>query len=107
MHNEHPSSAARGTIVLCNDAGRALRKKLTAVRSANVIDCCGEFRAGDRVNVTFRGIDGGQFAVAVGTTGVDAATLREHISRSLQRDNSARDDAIVIAEQDLTLLWPH
>lgn len=105
MPNEHPASAARGTIVLRNEAGRALRKNSAAVSAASVIDCCGEFRAGDTVNVTFRAVDGGQFAIAMATAGVDAATLREHISRAFQTDKPGSGDAIVIAEQDLKLLW--
>ncbi|TLY49463.1 MAG: hypothetical protein E6K53_13615 [Gammaproteobacteria bacterium] len=108
MANETSLSVACGTIVLRNDIGRALRKKLAAVRCVSVIDCCGEFRAGDTVNVTFRGIDGGQFAIAMAIAGIDAAALRERISlKPAQPSGDGCDDAIVIAEQDLKLLWPH
>jgi glutamate 5-kinase len=99
----------RGTIVIHNDAGRALRKKRAAVLAEYVLDCSGSFRAGDRVCVTFRGLDGGQYAIATGIALCDDATLRQVKGRSADASNNPveRDDPIVvIREQDLELLWP-
>jgi glutamate 5-kinase len=39
----------RGTIVITGDAGLALRKRRAALLIADVIDCVGDFRIGDKV----------------------------------------------------------
>lgn len=103
----------RGTIVINNQAGRALRKKCGAVLVGHVLDCTGSFHAGDRVYVSFRGKDGGQYAVAKGIVRCDEAVLlqvkrRPASARSdpVEPDPVERDAVVVIREQDLELLWP-
>jgi glutamate 5-kinase len=105
MPHESTASSPRGTIVLSNRVGRALRKQAAAVWDSAVIDCCGEFQAGDLVNVTFRGADGGQFAIAIGLAEIDAAALRARLSMRSGTDASP-DNVALIAEKNLTLLWP-
>jgi len=98
----------RGTIVINNEAGRALRKKRVAVLAAQVLDCVGDFRTGDRVCVAFRGKDGGQYAVATGIVRCDEAMLRRTKGKSADaHGNPAENDGfdVVIREQDLELLW--
>jgi glutamate 5-kinase len=99
----------RGTIVIHANAGHALRHRCVAVSMADVLDCMGDFRAGDRVHVVVRGSDGGQGVIATGIVRCDAAALKQARSgpvgaRNLVIDGDDRD--IVIAEQDLKLLWP-
>jgi glutamate 5-kinase len=109
----------RGTIVIINKAGRALRKKCAAVLAENVLDCSGRFSAGDRVHVTFRGRDGGQYAIATGIVRCDDTMLRllmvqpadarsnpGECADRIERDPIERDLVVVIREQDLVLLWP-
>ena len=86
----------KGTVVLRNDAGRSLRKKCAAVMAADVLDCSGEFVAGDQIYVSFRARDGGQYVVATGIAKCDATALKE----------AAAEPGVVIAEQELELLWP-
>ena len=64
--------------------------------AADVLDCSGDFVAGDRIYVSFRARDGGQYVVATGITQRDAATLKDE----------AAEPGVVIAEQELELLWP-
>jgi len=106
MSSESVQPTARGTIVLCNSAGRALRKKPAAVNTCYVIDCSGEFCAGDTVNVTFRGADGGQYAIATAIADIDAAALRRQISRGSRVEMTKSDQVLAIAEKNLKLLWP-
>ncbi|HEV2607778.1 MAG TPA: PUA domain-containing protein [Xanthomonadaceae bacterium] len=99
----------RGTIVIKNEAGRALRRKCVAVLAACVLDSAGSFRAGDRVYVSFRGKDGGQYVIAKGIVRCDHAVLQQIKGRSADmRSDPAEDDEsdVVIREQDLELLWP-
>ena len=99
----------RGTIVIDNAAGRALRKKRVAVLVAHVLDCAGGFRSGDRVCVSFRGRDGGQYAVAMGIVCCDEAVLLERKARPADATRNAVEgdgSDVVIREQDLELLWP-
>ena len=100
----------RGTIVLDNAPGRALRKVRAAVHAADVIYCAGGFHAGDPVYVTFRGADGGQYLVATGIVRCDAADLQYEAgepSRAVSgTPDERRDDDIVIREADVELLWP-
>jgi glutamate 5-kinase len=86
----------KGTVVLRNEAGRSLRKKCVAVMAADVLDCSGDFVAGDRIYVSFRARDGGQYVVATGIARRDAAAFKE----------AAVEPGEVIAEQELELLWP-
>ena len=99
----------RGIIIINNKAGRALRKKCAAVLAENVLDCSGRFSAGDRVHVTFRGRDGGQYAIATGLVRCDDTMLRQLMGQPADASNNPvrRDDpVIVIQEQDVKLLWP-
>ena len=84
----------RGTIVLNNAAGRALRHKLADVKARDVLDCAGSFNAGDRVYVTFRAIDGGQYVVATCI-----------ICCASERVCGAASAIVIVREQDLQLLW--
>ena len=87
----------RGTIVLDNATGRALRKTPAVVRAANVLDCAGGFDAGDTVYIAFRSVDGGQFVIATGLVGCDERTLR--------RQMQTRAADAVVQAQDVRLLW--
>jgi len=87
----------RGTIVLDNDAGRALRRKTAAVHARNVLDCAGGFRSGDGVYITFRAVDGGQSVIATAVACCDASDL-------MQKPDAL--DVLVVREQDVRLLWP-
>jgi glutamate 5-kinase len=99
----------RGTIVIDNDAGRALRRKPAAVRASDVLYCMGDFCAGDAVYIAFRTEDGSQYVVATGIAGCNEGALRQaadlvhaaHVA-SAERDNVE----IVVREQDVRLLWP-
>jgi glutamate 5-kinase len=99
----------KGTITINNQAGRALRKKCSALLVEHVLDCAGSLRVGDRVYVTFRGKDGGQYVIATGIVGCNEEVLRQLRGRwthagSVPGEN--HDSTVVIREQDLTLLWP-
>jgi glutamate 5-kinase len=99
----------RGTIVIHADAGRALRKKRVALLTTHVLNCAGDFRAGDKVYVVVRGEDGGQGVVATGIIRCDAAVLQQGKGRSIdQRDIpiESNEPVVLIPEQDLELLWP-
>lgn len=101
-----------GTIVVANDTGRALRRKCSDVRLADVLDCAGGFRAGDTIYVTFRGVDGGQYVIATGIVRCDEGTLRHMLARAREhlplddRSNTSFDIHVVILERDVKLLWP-
>lgn len=97
-------NAMRGTIVLDNAPGRALRKARSAVRAADVLYCAGGFRDGDPVYVTFRGDDGGQQVVATAIVRCDAAELRRRIEKRAQSGDSV-EDQVVCDEQDVELIW--
>ena len=99
------NSVPRGTIVLCNRSGRALRKGCAAITASELVDCCGEFGVGDTVNVTFRGADGGQFAIATAIVAIDAAALRSRIA-AISARSAPLDDITVATEHNLKLLWP-
>ena len=100
----------RGPIVIDTAAGRALRKQHAAVRANEVLYCAGDFRAGDRVYVAFRAVDGGQYVVATGIIAFDEATLQQMIgppTAAAVRDQHAQPDAsLVIRAEDVELLWP-
>lgn len=99
----------RGIIIINNEAGRALRKQRLSLLAGNVLDCSGSFHAGDRIYVTFRGNDGGQYVIAKGIVRYDETALRQIIDRpvvELEKANANDDSAIVIQEQDIELLWP-
>jgi glutamate 5-kinase len=99
----------RGTIVIGNNAGRALRKAPRVVYAADVLDCAGGFCTADPVYIAFRTLDGSQYVVATGVVRCDEAALRQAIaSGSSAHDASARtgDADIVVQEQDVQLLWP-
>ena len=89
------ANAARGVVVVDSATGRALRAKPGAIRAEAVLDCSGDFRAGEPVYVTMRGRDGGQNALAVGTAGIDASALHGEPPHDLE---------VVVAE-GLRLLW--
>jgi glutamate 5-kinase len=99
----------RGTIVLDNDAGRALRKKPAPVRAADVLYCAGGFRAGNTVYIAFRTSDGSQYVVATGIARCDEAVLRQMVSSgrpALVAAGEQGEVTIVVPEQDVQLLWP-
>lgn len=85
-----------GWIVLNNSAGRALRRGVADVAARDVLDCCGDFNAGDTVYITFRGTDGGQYAVATGTVGFGENALKQMVPSA----------SVVVRAQDARLLWP-
>ena len=84
----------RGTIVLNNAAGRALRHKPADVTAQDVLDSAGGFSAGDMVYITFRAIDGGQYVFATGIVCCASELLR-----------GAAPAVVIVREQDLRLLW--
>ena len=87
----------RGWIVLNNSAGRALRCAPADVSVRDVLDCTGDFAAGDVIYVTFRGADGGQFVIATGVAGCAEPELR--------KQQQAGDPAVVVRGRDIKLLW--
>ena len=99
----------RGTIVIDNDAGRALCRKPAAVRAADVLYCSGGFCAGDAIYIAFRTSDGSQYVVATGIARCDEAGLGltpgvEH--RETAAPTRTDYPEIVVLEQDVQLLWP-
>jgi glutamate 5-kinase len=99
----------RGAIVINANAGRALRKKRAALLAADVVNCAGDFGAGDKVYVVVRGEDGGQSVIATGTVRCDEGVLQQVRERSAAAYNvpiEGNAPAVVIPEQDLQLLWP-
>ena len=99
----------RGTIVIDNDAGRALRKKPAAVRASDVLYCLGDFCAGDAVYIAFRTSDGSQYVIATGIAGYDEVAFRQAVDAAHRPPvaSDERDNAdIVIREQDVRLIWP-
>jgi glutamate 5-kinase len=98
----------RGTIVIHADAGRALRSGGVALLMAHILDCSGSFRAGDKVYVVVRGADGGQGVIATGVVHCDDCVSRRDADLTVDaQDTRPESDvsAIVIAAQDLELLW--
>ena len=91
-----------------NEAGRALRNRAAPVRAADVLNCSGDFCAGDSVYIAFRTGDGSQYVVATGTVQCDADLLRQACSsgRGKADSSSHRGSDIVVLEQDVRLLWP-
>ena len=87
-----------GWIVLNNSAGRAMRRGTADVAARDVLDCSGGFAAGDTVYITFRGIDGGQYAVAIGTAACDENAIRRVLGAS--------PATVIVRAQDVLLLWP-
>jgi glutamate 5-kinase len=77
--------------------------KRAAVLAEDVLDCSGRFSIGDSVYVTFRGRDGGQYAIATGIVRCDDTMLRKLTG---QPTDARGNSVIVIEEQDLKLLWP-
>jgi len=100
----------RGTIVIDNASGRALRKMPGAVRAANALCCAGDFQPGDVVYISFRTSDGSQYVVATGVAVCDARTLHRLIDSEGRSRNGARglgnECIVVVREQDVRLLWP-
>jgi glutamate 5-kinase len=99
----------RGTIVIDNDAGRALCRKPAAVRAADVLYCSGGFCAGDAIYIAFRTSDGSQYVVATGIARCDEAGLGltagvEH--RATAAPTGTDDSEIVVLEQNVQLFWP-
>jgi len=88
----------KGSIVLNNSAGRALRRTITDVHARDVLDCAGGFNAGDIVYIAFRAVDGGQYVIATAVIGYDEGQLR--------RTMLADADTIVVRDQQIKLLWP-
>lgn len=95
-----------GTIVLRNSVGRALRTRPAGICASAVVDCSGGFRVGDVVNITFRGADGGQFAIATAVADIDAEALRRRVGMSINHDTAPPDDPLVVAKENFKLLWP-
>ena len=88
----------KGTIVINAEAGRTLRKQRTELLMTHVLDCAGSFRAGDRVYVTFRQSDGGQYVIATGIVRCDEAVLRLLMNRSIEARNIPIevDDPVIV-----------
>ena len=101
----------RGNVVLCNAAGRTLRKKAASVRVCDVLWCYGNFSTGDSVYIAFCGADGGQSVIAIGTVACGKSELEIKIG-PLRADLSlagpdAKDDlSVVIPAEQFRLLWP-
>ena len=87
----------RGTIVLNNTAGRSLRRAAADVHARDVLACMGGFAAGDRVYVTFRAVDGGQYAIAAAVACCGEAELRRMLGSA--------EDLVVLRKEDVRLLW--
>jgi len=87
----------RGSIVLSNTAGRSLRRAAADVHARDVLGCAGDFAAGDSVYVTFRAVDGGQYAIAAATVCCSQAELRHKLA--------CADDVVVLRKEDVRLLW--
>jgi len=100
----------RGTIVIDNEAGRALCRKPVAVRASDVLYCMGDFRAGDAVYIGFRTSDGSQYVVATGIAVLAQTTLRQMADPPPHAAPDEPDEpgnaGIVVREQDVQLLWP-
>lgn len=109
MSSNNAELELRGTITINNQAGRALRKRCAALLAEHVLDCAGNFQIGDRVYVTFRGKDGGQYVIATGIVSCDEEVVRRMRDRWADACGTllqSHDSAVVIREQDLKLLWP-
>jgi len=91
----------QGTIVISAHVGRALRRQRADLLATDVLWCTGDFRAGDRVHVAMRNVDGGQGVIATGIVHCTAAELRKAIDA-----NDSGEPIVAITEQDMTLLWP-
>lgn len=96
----------RGTLYLCESAGRALRKRVAAIRAVDVLYWGGKFSAGDTVYVAFATIDGSQFVVATGVILCDEAELRAHVGSNTVDDwHGGARSKVIIEEQGLSVLW--
>ena len=87
----------RGSIVLDNLAGRALRRTGGDVSARDVLDCSGGFGAGDTVYITFRAVDGGQYLIATGLVACAESVLRQMLGTS--------SAAVIVRAQDVKLVW--
>lgn len=99
----------QGTLYVNADAGRIVRKTMGAVLMAHVLDWAGDFRAGDKVFVVVRGEDGGQGVVAAGFVRFDMSALFHAMSQLAMAGETpigTEPMAVVIAKQDLQLIWP-
>lgn len=98
----------RGTIYIDADAGRTIRHSNGGLLGTHVLNISGEFRAGDSVHLVVRGHDGGQRVIAIATVRCDASALRNVGSNAIKSAGIQveYDPAIVIAAQDIALLWP-
>jgi glutamate 5-kinase len=99
----------RGTIVIGNDAGRALRRKPATIRVADVLYCAGGFCPGDIVHIAFRTTDGSQYVVAKGIASCDHAELQKAVGawpRTADTSETQGSAEVVVREQDIRLLWP-
>jgi glutamate 5-kinase len=96
-----------GSIVVTAAAGRALRQGHAAVLAGDVLGCAGDFRAGDSVYVVVRGADGGQGVIARGAIRCPAIMLpvKGASPAASSVADHPRDSLVVMAEQDLQLLW--
>jgi glutamate 5-kinase len=101
--------AVQGTIVITADAGRALRKQRAAVLVVDVLWCSGDLCPGDQVHVVVRGADGGQGVIATGIIRCSAGELKKGVEAAVAASGTRSaivNLVVVIAEQDLTMLWP-
>jgi glutamate 5-kinase len=99
--------AVKGTITLDNATGRALRLRTQAVHGAAVIDCAGEFAAGEPVFVSFRGRDGGQFVVARARSRQASGAIRAALKvPDRARATDGFRESLVVAAADVELIWP-
>jgi hypothetical protein len=101
----------RGNVVICNAAGRALRKKPASVRVCDVLWCYGNFNTGDSVYISFCGADGGQSVIATGTVACAKSELDIKIGPPradswLVGPNAKDDLSVVIPAEQVQLLWP-
>ncbi|HET7065413.1 MAG TPA: hypothetical protein VFI49_14170 [Rudaea sp.] len=99
----------RGTIVIGNDAGRALRRKPATIKVTDVLYCAGGFSSGDIVHIAFRTADGSQYVVAKGVVSCDQAQLQQAVGpwpRAPEASGGQGSADVVVREQDIRLLWP-
>jgi glutamate 5-kinase len=87
----------RGSIVVDNAAGRALRRAGGDVSARDVLDCSGGFGADDTVYITFRAVDGGQYLIATGLVTCTESALKQMLGTP--------SAAVIVRAQDLKLVW--
>jgi glutamate 5-kinase len=99
----------RGTIVIDDDAGRALCRKPAAVHASQVLYCMGDFCTGGAVYIGYRTSDGSQYVVATGIARCSEVAIR-HLAGAAHDAATASDEpddaSVIVREEDVRLLWP-